>query len=122
MKRVNTIACGMADSLASAFAGNTTSAITAGTTQTQAGATVATGDVTVATVGVANDGVILSRQLKRGDMIAIRNASANAGKLYPSKGGALNGGSADASIALAASKVHLIWMTSDLDAIVFTSA
>jgi hypothetical protein len=60
--------------------------------------------------------------LKRGDMIAIRNASTNAGKLYPAKGGALNGGAADASIALTASKVHLIWMTSDLDAIVFTSA
>lgn len=122
MKRVNTIACGLAESLASAMAGNTTTAVTAGTTQTQAGATELTGDVNVVTVGVANDGVILSRQLKRGDLIAVRNASANAGKLYPAKGGALNGGSADASIALAASKVHLVWMTSDLDAVVLTSA
>lgn len=122
MKRVNTISCGMPDSLASAFAGTTADAVTAGTTQTQAGATAVTGDVTTVTVGVANDGVILPKTLKRGDMIAIRNASANAGKLYPASGGTLNGGSANASIALAASKVHLVWMTSDIDAVVITSA
>lgn len=80
-----------------------TAAITAGTTQTQAGATLITAQASVVTTGNASDGVILPPSVP-GQVFVIRNASANALKLYPSSGGALNAASADASITLAASK------------------
>lgn len=120
MKMKDMIANGLASSLVAALAGSKV-AVTAGTTQTQAGATVLNGDYHVVTVGTLNDGVKLPATLRKGDEIYVLGG-ANAGKLYPASGGALNGGSADASIALAASKIHTVKMVSDLDAFVTTSA
>lgn len=120
MKMVDLITNGLSGSLVAALAGVKT-AVTAGTTQTQAGAAVLTGDYNVATVATLNDGVKLPNTLRKGDEIYVLGG-ANAGKLYPAVGGKLNGGAADASIALAASKVHLVKMISDTDAFVVTSA
>ena len=76
--------------------------VTAGTTQTQAGATALTGAVNLVTTGNASDGVVLPADRVAGDVVYVVNLSANALNLYPSTGGALNGGSANAAVAIAA--------------------
>ena len=75
---------------------------TAGTTQTQAGATALTGSVNVVTTGTASDGVKLPAGYGAGDVVYIVNISAAALNVYPATGGAINGGSANAAKALAA--------------------
>ena len=75
---------------------------TAGTTQTQAGATALTGAVNVVTTGNANDGVKLPTDVAVGDVVYIVNVSNAALNVYPATGGAINGGSANAAKALAA--------------------
>lgn len=75
---------------------------TAGTTQTQAGATALTGAVNVVTTGNASDGVKLPAERPVGDIVHIVNISAAALNVYPATGGAINGGSANAAKALAA--------------------
>jgi hypothetical protein len=79
-----------------------TASVTAGTTQTQAGATELTGAVNLVTTGNANDGVILQADRVAGDVVYVVNLSANALKLYPSSGGDLNGGTDDAAVVIAA--------------------
>jgi len=79
-----------------------TASVTAGTTQTQAGATELTGAVNLVTTGNANDGVILQADRVAGDVVYVVNLSAAALKVYPSTGGALNGGSANAAVVVAA--------------------
>jgi len=81
--------------------------ITAGTTQTQAGATAATGAVNIVTTGNADDGVVLQADRVAGDVVYIVNTSANALKVYPSTGGALNGGSANAAVTVLANATAL---------------
>ncbi len=71
--------------------------ITAGTTQTQAGATEATGSTNIVTTGNANDGVVLTAR-NPGDTVYIINTSAVALKVYPPSGAAINGGSANAAV------------------------
>ena len=79
-------------------------AVTAGTTQTQAGATAITKDITVVTTGNANDGVLLP-SIRAGQVLVIINASANAGKIYANGTETLNGTAGNAgSTALGASK------------------
>lgn len=75
---------------------------TAGTTQTQAGATALTGAVNVVTTGNASDGVKLPTDVAVGDVVYIVNVSNAALNVYPATGGAINGGSANAAKALAA--------------------
>lgn len=75
--------------------------ITAGTTQTQAGATEATGATNIVTTGNANDGVILTAR-NPGDTVNIINVSAVALKVYPPSGAAINGGSANAAVTVKA--------------------
>lgn len=75
--------------------------ITAGTTQTQAGATEATGATNIVTTGNANDGVILTAR-NPGDSVVIINVSAVALKVYPPSGAAINGGSANAAVTVKA--------------------
>jgi hypothetical protein len=82
-------------------------AATAGTTQTQAGATALTGAVNVVTTGNANDGVRLPSDRAVGDMLYIVNVSANIARVYPSTGGAINGGSANAHVLLRANSMGL---------------
>lgn len=83
-------------------------AITAGTTQTFAGATPVLTDFTYVTVGTAADGVVLPT-VAPGKVIILKNAGANAGKVYVENGGTLDGtagatgvaGSLTASVAVA---------------------
>ncbi len=82
------------------------STITAGTTQTQAGATeIGLRQFAKVTTGNANDGVILP--LLNSNMIGmsifINNISANALNVYPNTAQTVNGGSANAAAAHAAS-------------------
>jgi hypothetical protein len=79
-----------------------TASVTAGTTQTQAGATALTGAVNIVTTGNADDGVVLPAENVAGAVVYIVNTSAAVLKVYPSTGGALNGGSANAAISMRA--------------------
>jgi len=78
------------------------SAVTAGTTQTQAGATAVTGAVNYVTTGNASDGVVLPAGYALFDALVICNSSAVALNVYPPSGGKINNGTADAAKALAA--------------------
>lgn len=82
-----------------------TGTATAGTTQTQAGATALTKLVTFVTTGNANDGVALPTGKLAGEFVIVSNVSANALKVYPynASGGAINNGSANAAYVQAAS-------------------
>lgn len=76
--------------------------VTAGTTQTQAGATALSGAVNLVTTANANDGAILSAEAVAGDVVYVVNLSAAVLKVYPSTGGKLNNGSANAAIVMRA--------------------
>lgn len=75
---------------------------TAGTTQTQAGATALVGSLNVVTTGNASDGVLLPTGTARGDKVVVTNISAVALNVYPATGGAINGGAINATKVLAA--------------------
>lgn len=81
-------------------------AITAGTTQTQAGATRIKSRLVLVTTGNASDGVRLP-PADYGEFVVIVNLSAAALKVYPDTSDKLNGGSANAASAHAASKMGL---------------
>lgn len=73
---------------------------TAGTTQTQAGATALTAKYNVvATVAVAGDGVVLETAAA-GKVVIVVNKGANAAAVYPNTSDTINGGSANASISI----------------------
>jgi hypothetical protein len=83
-------------------------AVTAGTTQTQAGATPLTGAINYVTTGNASDGVLLPSGYAVGDMVIVVNSSANALNVYPGTGGKINNaGSANDAKALAANTTGL---------------
>jgi hypothetical protein len=75
---------------------------TAGTTQTQAGATALVGFLNYITVGTAADGVKLPAERLVGDIVYVVNPSANSLNVYPATGGKINGGSTNAAKALVA--------------------
>ena len=75
---------------------------TAGTTQTQAGATQMEGAVNFVTTGTANDGVRLPPDTAVGEVVYVVNSSAVSLNVYPNTGGKINNGSANAAKALAA--------------------
>ena len=79
--------------------GGVTTGLTAGTTQTAAGATALTGAFnTVTAVAADNDGVILPAGRGQGDIVVVANLDAAQDiKVYPSTGGSINGGSANAA-------------------------
>lgn len=84
---------------------------TAGTTQTQAGATAITSTITLGTTGNANDGYLLPA-MTAGRILIIHNVSANAGKVYANSTETLNGTAGNAgSTALTASKTMLVFGT-----------
>lgn len=96
-------------------------AITAGTTQTQAGATAIVTELVKVTTGNANDGVLLPALLA-GQMIVINNASANAGKIYGNGTETLNGTAGNAgSTALGASKTVTVICITDGVAVSYTN-
>jgi hypothetical protein len=88
-------------------------AVTAGTTQTQAGATALTGQVNHVTTGNANDGVLLPTGRAPGESVTVLNLSSNALKVYPASTGAINGGSASAAYTHTASKPALYVSSGD---------
>lgn len=77
-------------------------AITASTTQTQAGGTAVTAGVTAVTTANLNDAITLPADVAVGDSLVITNVSANACGVFPPSGGKINGGTTDAVKALAA--------------------
>ena len=85
---------------------NTAGTATAGTTQTFAGATPILNDVTILTTGVANDGVLLP-QAAPGQVVVIKNTSANAAKAYAPNSGTVDGTAGATGAALAASKTTM---------------
>jgi len=89
---------------------NSFAAITAGTTQTQAGATAITTDIVQVTTGNASDGLRLPALTTAmiGRTIRIINASANAGVLYgtgTTSTNTINGTAGATGVAYAASKM-----------------
>lgn len=111
------VAAGLHYVAAQAINGSVVTGITAGTTQTQAGATALTGTVNVVgTVAVANDGVILP-VVEKGDNIFVRNGGANTVKIYPPVGGAVNGGTANAAVTLAAGASTTFYYTSTINVV-----
>ena len=85
-------------------------AATASTTQTQVGGTILNGDYVVATVANASDAFTIPANLPTGTIFFIVGG-ANAGLIYPPTGGAINGGTANASKPLDASVVHMVCVT-----------
>jgi hypothetical protein len=83
-------------SLASTFGLTDIGAKTAGTTQTEVGATAIANVVTVATVGNANDGLKLPAGVA-GDVRIVHNLSANAAKVYTTGTDKINGTDPDTS-------------------------
>lgn len=81
--------------------------LTASTTQTQVGGTIANGDVCVCTVANASDAVTLPANLPAGTIIYLVGG-ANAGLLFPPTGGGINAAGANASVALAATVVTMV--------------
>jgi len=90
---------------------NSVATATASTTQTQVGGTVLNADINLVTTANASDACTLPANLPKGTIVTIVNLSANAGLLFPASGGAGNGGSANASVAIAASKTVTVYMT-----------
>ncbi len=87
--------------------GGVTTGLTAGTTQTAAGATALTGAInTVTVVGTDNDGVILPAGRGQGDTILVANLdSAQDIKLYPNTGGTINGAAANTPLVVGQQQV-----------------
>ncbi len=84
---------------------------TAGTTQTQAGATLITTTITGATVGNEDDGLLLPA-MTAGRVLFINNLSANAGKVYGNAAETLNGtAGSSGSVALTASGMAIVYAT-----------
>lgn len=88
---------------------------TAGTTQTQAGATLLTGGINFVTTGNASDGVKLPADIALGDSLIIINSSAVALNVYPNTDGQINNGTANAAKALAANMSGLYVSLGDND-------
>jgi hypothetical protein len=87
--------------------GGVTTGLTAGTTQTAAGATALTGALnTVTVVAADNDGVILPAGRGQGDVVVVANLDAAQDiKVYPNTGGSINGGSANAALVVGQQQV-----------------
>ena len=81
--------------------------VTAGTIQTQAGATALTGAINYVTTGNVNDGVKLPSNYALGDMVMVCNSSGVSLNVYPGTDGKINNGSANAAKALVANMTGL---------------
>ena len=84
----------------------TAGVLTAGTTQTLAGAAPIVADVTILTTGNANDGILLP-QAAPGQVIIVKNVSAVAAKAYAPNSGTIDGTAGATGAALAASKTTM---------------
>lgn len=95
--------------------GGVTTGLTAGTTQTAAGATALTGAInTVTVVAADNDGVILPAGRGVGDVVVVANLdSAQDIKVYPNTGGTINSGSANTPLVVGQQQVIQFIQTAD---------
>jgi len=85
-------------------------AVTASTTQTQVGGTLLNGDFNIATVANASDAVTIPANLPVGTIFFVVGG-ANAGLMFPPTGGAINGGTVNASKPLDATVVTMVTVT-----------
>ena len=87
--------------------GGVQTGITAGTTQTQAGATAITGAfATVTVVGTDDDGVVLPAAHPIGSRVVVANLDAAQDiKVYPASGGTINGAAADTPLVVGQQQV-----------------
>lgn len=90
--------------------GLNTKAVTASTTQSQAGAAtrLLDGDVNILTVGNASDAVGIPPNLPAGTVFYIMGAATNAATIYPPTGGTINAKSANASEVVAAALLTVV--------------
>lgn len=78
--------------------GSVTDAITAGTTQTQAGATALTSEINRVTVSAVNgDGVKLPTAVAGYEVLIINDDAAQTIQIWPASGDAIDGGAVDAA-------------------------
>lgn len=106
-KRSELITAGMAAPTASAVGGTVVTGLVADTGSAQAGAELLTGVVNVVgTVGTIGDSLLLP-VASTGDEIWVRNNAANSADVFPQVGGAINGGSANAALAVAGAKTAI---------------
>jgi hypothetical protein len=98
------MALGLPDELAKRLAYEPVAVTTTSSAQSSAGGLLrGIGNKIVAvTFASASQAVTLPAEAEVGDEIIINNVSANAGVLFPSTGGSVNGESANASMAVAA--------------------
>ena len=92
---------GAAPQLAQVITGTKTTGITA-TGSTQGTAQLISDDWNVITTAAASTGVLLRSDLSQGDSQVVVNYGANSVTVYPPVGGAINNGSANAGVAVAA--------------------
>lgn len=87
--------------------GGIATGLTADNGSVQAGATLCDSGINVfSTVGTAGDSAILPANMAQYDRIIVRNqAAANSMDLFPNVGATINGGSANAAVAIAAGAV-----------------
>lgn len=101
MKKVVMMGSGIPAAAAVAITGSTTSGLTAAGT-TQGTALAVSDDVNVVTTTAAGTGVILPSNLTKNDRMVVSNHGANALLVYPPTGGAIDNGTANAGLSVAA--------------------
>lgn len=77
----------------------------AGAATTQAGGTPLTGAINVVTVASGSTAVVLPAKRAVGSPLVVHVSGTTTALAYPPVGGAINGGSADASVSIASTKV-----------------
>ena len=86
-----------------------TSNPTAGTTQTQAGATALTADLNAVTTGNASDGVRLPAAVAGLEIVVANLSASNAAKVYGAGSDTINGTAGATGVALATSAVTIYY-------------
>ncbi len=117
------VATGLHTSTASAIGGSLATGITAKASGTQADGTQLAAAVNViATCATGGDSALLPKGVQAGDEVWVRNNGAASANVYPQVGGAINGGSANAALAVANGKTAIFKAVSDLDWIAVITA
>lgn len=106
MRKANLIGSGIAPLAATNIAGTLTNTLTA-TGSAQGDALAMRDDINIVTTAAASTGVILPSNTQPSDVIVIANHGANSLSVYPPTGGKIANGSANAALALAATKTGI---------------
>jgi len=94
--------------------GNTV-ATYAGSGTAQNGPTTVTTNVALLTTAGSQTAVTLSTKFAIGDTVFVANTSSTTGLVFPQTGGAIDGGSANASVSVAQNKSRLLLKVSSTD-------